>query len=334
MSKKFTKSDIHFTAKTIFERFFCFLKTFEIPLLFIIIGLGFVALILYTLNLYQKEYHIFLIEYIFIILLIPLFLVFFSKKILILLYEIIFSYKYIDVKNHDFYTNSNDFLKHIKDKNRGVYFFILPLIKNSDDNFDKIKRSFEKLISFWYTSEFDKVKLRFFLPLLSISFSIISFIITLYLLDNADMSNVGKMTFATIFLLVLYLCMLYHINIFLDPLYYMKDIDRHFKSSNINFPKQSQKQSQKIMLFMNKVFLFKINDKDMDRMIDLNTSEEFENFIHRSKMDKKGRDLLIQIFISVFMVIYLTIFVEVLVDDYADEFIKKNEQNITKMMRN
>jgi hypothetical protein len=69
-------------------------------------------------------------------------------------------------------------------------------------------------------------------------------------------------------------------------------------------------------------------------MIDLNTSEEFENFIHRSKMDKKGRDLLIQIFISVFMVIYLTIFVEVLVDNYADEFIKKNEQNITKMMRN
>jgi hypothetical protein len=118
--------------------------------------------------------------------------------------------------------------------------------------------------------------------------------------------------------------MLYYVNKFLDPNYYLELINNLFRSSKINF-RQEVNNNQKVILYLDKTFLITIYDKNTDDFNTLNTDKEFIKFVLDFSLDKEGRDYIINIFVSVFMVIYTAIFVQVLVDNEVDKSIKKSK---------
>jgi len=267
-----------------------------------------------------------------ILLLIPFILTFLSEKMIHFLYSWFFGYDVYEIKNTDLFTMDNEYkLLLNKQKNKkkiGVDFLlILKNQKEKNGNFQKIKQAFANLIFLWYAFTYNKILFRFLLPGLSLIFSMIFFLSSLYLLDISSFgeygkyNNIMKMSYVVVFLVVLYFSMLYHINMFLDPYYYIKSIDKLFRKSHITFKITSL--PNKILLYMDKYFLFKGYDHEEDNLFTINEDESFKKFILESKFDHEGRNNIINIFVSLFMIIYLTIFVEVLVDSETDKFIKK-----------
>jgi len=250
------------------------------------------------------------------------------KYFLPFLYDKIFKYKAVNIKNHDFFTSEYDYYKKLQnDKNStNIVFIVTPVTKlkkayneNLTQKYKALKQEFIYLAFFWYAYEKEKVKLRSTLPLYAFILSFIFFLANLYILNFLS-SNFFKISLAVSFLIILYFLMLKHINNLLDPNYYIQSIKHLFKESNINF--KSKNTYQQIFTYLDKTFLINIYDIKSNSFICLNQSPEFEKFIINAYLDKEGRDTIINIFISVFIMIYITIFTQVLIDNEMDKVLK------------
>jgi len=273
------------------------------------------------------------------------------ENFLYLFFSIFFKYHVYIVEKHDFFTNEIDYIYKLRDMNgktskskkdrdkSKVVFFITPLIElnTSSRNYKKIVSEYIKLVFFWHSYKYNKVKLRATIPLFAFIFSTIFFIYALFILNNLNLyvsasghiisspfleNNFFKMSCVIVFSIILYYSMLYYLNKFLDPNYYLERINRLFRRSKINFKKEVN-NNQKVILYLDKTFLISIYDKNIDDFVLLNSDKEFIDFVLNFYLDKEGRDYIINIFISVFMVIYIAIFVEVLVDNEVDKIIKR-----------
>jgi len=265
------------------------------------------------------------------------------KKTLVFLYRYALKYKFFNVSNSDFFTSSLDYDMAIDSKkidDNGDTIFIINTKVNQkkdikDDKFNSIKQYYAKLIYFWYATKFEKVLLRFILPLWSVIFGILFFVIILAILDNIDnveQVNIIRMSFVVLFLTILFMSMIYQINNTLDARGYMQHINRGFKNANINFG--DIKPSQRVLLFFDRTFMVYIYDTKFDRRVLLNNSKSFERFILKADLDKEGRDNIASIFVTLFIVVYIEIFAQVLSDSKTDMTIKDINKTVVEIKKN
>ncbi len=259
---------------------------------------------------------------------IPFILIIFSENILHILYHSFLRYRFFTVKGHDFFTQNEDLQHQVNKINKkiNVFFIITPITKNIEPT---LKEEFCKLIYFWYASANCRTSLRLWLPLFSVLVSIASFFIVLFILERLEFgeyNNFIKMGYVLIFLSILYISMLYHINNFLNPHYYKQRIDKLFKKFGINF--RNLEHSNKLLLYLDKNFLVNIYDKKNNRQLNLNSSNSFEKFILKADLDVKGRNIVVNFFITFFVLAFLTIYVTVLAESDTDKFIKDNNFSI------
>ncbi|MRI83012.1 MAG: hypothetical protein C6I00_01200 [Nitratiruptor sp.] len=289
----------------------------------------------------QEPNTLLLLSYLLILVAIPYLLLVFAYNHLDRFFTKIFKFQTYTLLNHDLYTNRTDrFLllqKRVPKLQGQIFFLITPLIapkSQEEEGFIQIKRAFIRLIHFWYAHEFEKVQLWATLPLFAIVLSAIAFAITLFILDSMEFpyyENVTKMILATIFLTILYISMLYHINTLLNPKYYLWQIDRLFRRLSIKF--KGPNQRQKVLLFLDKNFLIEIYDTKSESFLTLNSSRAFERFILFGKLDRAGRNNVVNIFVSLFMVLYLTIFSIILQKSPVDRLIERlQEQGVIHLL--
>ncbi len=277
-----------------------------------------------------KEYHSwFLVEIMLsLLMIIPYIFIVLPKTLLVLLFHKILRYRFFEVENSDFYTDALDYdiviSNEAEAKKYDIVFIVTSKTLSKGDNFNLLKQNFAKLIYFWYAHKYEKVYLRFILPIWSILWGIIFFIATLSTLDHVSFqtdNNVIRMSFVVIFLTILFISMIYQINDTLNPKDYINDIIKDFKRLHIKF-KEGLEPAQKFFLFLDRNFLIYIYDKKYDRRVLLNKDKSFEEFILDAQLDKEGRDNIASIFVTIFIVIFIEIFVQVLADSKTDDTIE------------
>jgi len=344
--KSFTVGALLLVVKMLVENFSSREFPFPILLLALLLINGAIDLLSLSFPLPLEKLSLLLV-YLLILLLIPSLLLVVAYEKLELLFHRFFKFKTLQVLHHDIYTSQRDYSLALQSYRRkreregeeeiDVYFLITTLISpegQREENFRRVKRGLIRLIYFWYAYQFERVYLRFLLPLFAIMVSGVAFGVTLLILDSLELefhSNVVKMVLVTLFLIVLYISMLYHINTLLNPQYYFWYMDRLFRESRIKF--RGPNYRQKILLFLDRNFLITIFDEKYDRRMVLNSSSDFERFVIEGEIDLEGRNTIVNIFVSLFMVVYLTIFVTVLYESRVDTFIKGWEQKSSLLER-
>jgi len=328
---KFHKSDFSIKSLSEFSTFSFVDKIVFGVLFFLLCMLGYyfymaISWLFYDLFYVKESNFYLLLGFIFLLLVMPLMFIVYSKKILFLLFRIFFKFKSFELKGFDFYTTDKEIVADLyKDdkSNKLVYFVIFPL-SSVDRIYKNIQQKYLEFSYFWYATQIDLVKFRFFLPILSFLLSILFFLGALYILDNVDFSqkynNIVKIALVIVFLIILYLSMITHINMFLNPQFYKNEIYKLFKTSKINF--LDSNLSKNILIYFEKNFLIKIFDRKLNTKVTVNNNEDFEKFVLKEDIDFEGKKYIVNIFVFMFMIIYATIFIEVLIDDDVEKVFK------------
>ena len=263
------------------------------PLLFGVLFL--IAIIIFPLF---KGKVIYYVEFISILMLMHLLLVFFPDQYLNRLFMLKFlNFRLYNKKKTNLLYSSRKYKKY----SSNIYFYITQVGNQYDDIDQYLKNRFYELFMFWYANSFYQFKYRAIMGSYFLIISIISYASFSYIVLQAQLGNFSNNVLIVIYLILLSIVMLHYLNNFLNIDDLLNKIN---KSLNRYFFKTSTNR-QKILLFLQKNFLVYIDDKIANRRVVLNSSNSFKRMIKDGYYDKRGRNLLVGLFVSLLFIIFV-----------------------------
>ncbi|CAA6821079.1 MAG: Unknown protein [uncultured Sulfurovum sp.] len=221
-------------------------------------------------------------------------------------YALFVNFKVFSVYNIDLFTNTNQAIDHHKEEL--IYIDVYSLSEGFEEQtYKNIKKHYIRLIKFWYAQENYLFKLRYYFPVLALVLGIFLFFILLFILRKfmPTLLFLEHSTIMSIYLVIFYLSVTYHINSFLQSKFYMRNILKEL--NHIWFDNYEYRHQVKIFLDQN--FLIYIHDRRDDRHICVNTNKSFQDFISKEKFDKEGRNGILTVFISFILILFIEVLV-------------------------